>query len=76
METVRDSTRDCHKSGKIGTVQRTMLHCPAFAKERKGFLERACEVQPEFGAMSRPKQAEIMLGSDSLKLLNPHVHRY
>ena len=54
----------------------TMLHCPAFAKERKGLPERACAVQPGFGAMSCPKQVEIVLGSDSPNLLNPHVYRY
>ena len=59
-------------------MQHTMLHCPAFAKGRKGFLtiERACKVQPGFDANLRLKQAGIMLGSDFSKLLNPHVYRY
>ena len=62
--------------GEIETVQHTMLHCPAFAEERKGFLGRACAVQPGFGTMSRLKQVEIVSGSSSPKLLNPHAQRY
>ena len=46
MENVRDSTCECCKSEEIETVQRTKRHCPAFAKERNGFIERACAVQP------------------------------
>ena len=76
MEKVRDSTCECCKSGEIETVQHTMLHCPASAKERKGLLERASAVQPGFDAMSRLKQIEIMLGSNSPKLLNPHMYHY
>ena len=53
-----------------------MWHCPAFAKERKVFIERACKVQPGFDAMACLKQAEIMLWSDSPKLLNPHLYSY
>ena len=53
-----------------------MLHSPAFAIERKGFLERPCAFQPGFDAMSLLKKVEIMLGSDSTKLLNPHEYRY
>ena len=33
-------------------------------------------IEPGFDAMSRLKEAEIMLGSDAPKLLNPHVNRY
>ena len=76
MEKVRDGTCECFKSGKIETVQHTMLHCPAFAKDRKGFPGRAYAVQPGFDAMPRLKQAEMMLGSNSRKLLNPYVYRY
>ena len=76
MEKVRDSTCECCKSGEIETVQHTILHCPAFAKELKGFLERACVVQPGFDNMSRLKQVEIMLRSNSPKLLNPRMYRY
>ena len=70
VEKVRDGTCECCKSVEMEMVQQTMLHCPAFAKERKGFLGRACgcAVQPGFSAMSRLKQVEIMLGSDSREL--------
>ena len=60
MEKVRGRTCECFKSGEMEMVQHMMLHCPAFAKERKGFLERACKVQPVVGATSRLKPAEIM----------------
>ena len=61
MENIRDITCECCKSGEIETVQHTMLHCPAFAKERKGFLERACAVRPGFDAMSRPNYSFYVL---------------
>ena len=48
------------KSGEIETVQHTMLHRPAFAKERKGLLGRACAVQPGFDDTPGSNQVEIV----------------
>ena len=54
------------------------MHGDNFIRPSRSYERGLCgsAAQSGFDAMSRLKQVEIMLGSDSPKLLNPHVYRY
>ena len=46
MQLVRNAQCPCCESRESDTVQRTLIECSAFAKERDAFLERLYELHP------------------------------